>query len=151
MVRRESWRSDDLRRNIRHPSAFPVDCRREPSGPVAHHQLRDIGHGGLGLVSQEPLAPGEIYDFYFPGMDYPQAVRGEVVWVQPAAPDQAQAAYVGGVRFIEESPYTHARLVVDLCHVEYYRRDQRQRHGRQLDYPQAIHEWKERASRATLH
>lgn len=150
MVRRESWRSDDLRRNIRHPSSFPVDCRREPSGTVAHHHLRDIGHGGLGLVSDQPLAPGEVYDFQFPGLDYTESVRGEVVWVQPTS-EQAQGSYVGGVRFIEESPYSHARLVVDLCHVEYYRRDQRQRHGRQLDYSQALREWKERASHATLH
>lgn len=150
MVRREAWRSTDLRRNIRHVSSFPVECRREGNGGVAHNRLKDIGHGGLGLVSEKPLATGDVFDFVFPGLDYTQSVRGQVVWVQPAS-DEAQGAYVGGVRFIEESPYTHARLVVDLCHVEYYRRDQRQRHGRQLDYAQALREWKERASRATVH
>jgi hypothetical protein len=148
VVRRESWRASDLRRNIRHISSLPVECRREGETSLHRHQLKDICHGGLGLVATEPVQQGDVYQFYFPGLDYSEPVRGEVVWSRQD-PDSAQAGYEAGVRFIEDSPYSHARLVVDVCHVEYYRRDQR-RHGRQLAYEQAVTEWKQRLQKPAV-
>ena len=146
MVRREAWRATDLRRNIRHSSGLPVQFRQDSQAAPLDIRLRDIGHGGLGVVSAKPLQPGEVFDVVFPGLDYTEHVRGEVVWASTDS-GETDAPFAGGVRFVEESPYSHARLVVDVCHIEYYRRDQRQRLGRQLDYDTAVTEWKAKAGR----
>lgn len=150
MVRREAWRATDLRRNIRHASGLPIQLRGSHRPAPLELNLRDIGHGGLGVVSPQPLQPGEVFDVVFPGLDYSEHVRGEVVWTSTDA-GSAGAPYVGGVRFVEESPYSHARLVVDVCHIEYYRRDQKQRLGRQIDYGTAVTEWKAKAGRPVTH
>lgn len=139
MVRREAWRQSDGRRNIRHVTGMPVNLRREETTPLLDSRLRDIGQGGVGLISSVPLRPGETCQLKFPLLQYPDAVMGKVVWCKPDS-----SGYSAGVQFVEEHPYSHARLVVDVCHIEYYRRDQRQRLGRDLDHAAAAQEWRAR-------
>lgn len=143
MVRREAWRSDDGRRNIRHASSMPVRLERTEPVVDASTQLRDIGQGGVGLVSKQPLQPGETCRLMFGLLEYPEPVVGKVVWCKPA---ETAGSYAAGVQFVEEHPYSHARLVVDVCHVEFYRRDQRQRLGRELDHATAVQEWRNRST-----
>ncbi len=124
---------------------MPVCVRRgRESGPF-QTRLRDIGQGGLGLAVAEPIQPGETCEIQFPLLNYPESVRGKVVWCRPDAD-----GYAAGVQFLEDHPYSHARLVVDICQVEYYRRDQRQRHGRELDHASAVQEWRERHAQTPL-
>lgn len=139
MVRREVWRQSDGRRNIRHSTAMPVHIRRNSDPAPFSSRLRDIGQGGLGLSIQEPIQPGETCEILFPLLNYPETVKGRVVWCKPESD-----GYAAGVQFLEEHPYTHARLVVDVCHVEYYRRDQRHRLGRDIDHAVAVQEWNAR-------
>ena len=116
---------------------MPVSLRRGEA--AVDSKLRDIGQGGVGLVSEIPLRPGETCELMFPLLNYPEAVSSRVVWCKPD-----ESGYAVGLQFIEEHPYSHARLVVDVCHVEYYRRDQRHRLGRELDHPTAVQEWRQR-------
>lgn len=139
MVRRESWRESDGRRNVRHASSMPVQFRRDSEPDALESALRDIGQGGVGVFTETPLKPGDTCQLTFPMLGYPETVLGKIVWCKPES-----AGYTAGVQFIEDHPYSHARLVVDVCHVEYYRRDQRQRLGRELDHPAAIQEWRNR-------
>lgn len=134
--------SPDYRRNIRHASCLPIECRRDGANEPHASRLANIGHGGLGLVSTTPLNPGDVYRFDFPGLGYDGEVRGEVVWSKRRA-EHADAPYVAGVRFIEEGPYTHARLVVDVCHLEFFRRRESTRTGRKPDYTEALTAWQQ--------
>ncbi len=139
MVRRESWRESDGRRNVRHCSSMPVRFRRDSETAESGSSLKDIGQGGVGLHSDIALMPGETCELRFPLLDYPEVVQGKIVWCKPD-----ESGYAAGVQFVEEHPYSHARLVVDVCHVEFYRRDQRQRLGRELDHTAAVAEWRSR-------
>lgn len=143
MVRREAWRQSDGRRNIRHTSGMPVVLDRVDNPAKVDSRLRDIGQGGVGVLSQVPLRPGETCRVEFPLLSYPVPVVGKVVWCKPDP-----SGYSAGLQFLEDHPYSHARLVVDVCHVEFYRRDQRQRLGRELDHAQAITEWRMRHTAA---
>lgn len=139
MVRREAWRESDARRSVRHTTAMPVEFHCSTAAAKLDGHLNDIGQGGVGLVSTVALQPGEECRLQFPLLDYDATVNGRIVWCKPEAD-----GFTVGVQFVEDRPYTHAQLVVDICHIEYYRRDQRQRLGRELDHASAIQEWRNR-------
>ncbi len=120
---------------------MPVRLQRGGSLELLDGQLKDIGQGGVGLASAEPLRPGETFELQFPVLNYPNAILGRVVWCKPA-----DAGYSAGLQFIESAPYSHARLVVDICHIEFYRRDQRARLGRELSHADATREWRQRSA-----
>lgn len=139
MVIKETWRESDGRQNVRHSSAMPVNLAgSEPEQPL-DLCLRDIGQGGVGLRSPVALQPGETFHLTFPLLQYPDDIVGRVVWCQPESD-----GYTAGLQFVEAHPYSHARLVVDVCHIEFYLRDQRQRLGRDLDHATATQEWQAR-------
>ncbi|MCO5069417.1 MAG: PilZ domain-containing protein [Kiritimatiellae bacterium] len=113
----------------------------DSTGSLLDGRLRDIGQGGVGLTSGTPLQPGATCTLQFPVLNYPNAILGRVVWCKPE-----DSGYSAGLQFIESAPYSHARLVVDICHIEFYRRDQRARLGRELNHAEATHEWRQRAA-----
>jgi hypothetical protein len=116
---------------------MPVHFRRDSEPEDLPSSLLNIGQGGVAISSHVALKPGDTCEMTFPLLGYPDTVHGKIVWCKPES-----IGYSAGVQFIEEHPYSHARLVVDVCHVEYYRRDQRQRLGRELDHSTAVQEWR---------
>ena len=66
----------------------------------------------------------------------PFRARGAVVWCR-----HAHSCYELGIQFVMHEDAFAARMVEQLCYIERYRREVREREGRELDSTQAAMEW----------
>ena len=132
-----------MRRFIRHPTDIPIELvRNDVIAPVAP-ALRDVSHGGLSFRHREPVAVGTV-------------VSMRIVLTQPAFETQARvvwclaegAGWQIGVEFLDPDDRFRARMVEQICHIEQYRREQRDHTGRQLSSHEAALEWIEKFAHA---
>jgi hypothetical protein len=64
-----------------------------------------------------------------------------IVWTVAAEGDDGEESYINGLSFSDASARSHGRIVEQLCHIENYRRKQREEHNRELTSHQAAAEW----------
>lgn len=131
-------RRTENRRFIRHPTQSPIVCRRQGHRRRRLADLRNIGFGGMAFVSQESFAPGDLVTVEYPALTV-SGLSGEVVWSGDLG--DGTHRHLCGIRFLERSMFLRARLVEQLCHIEAYRRDQREKNGRDLTPNEAASEW----------
>ena len=66
----------------------------------------------------------------------PFETEGRVVWCRRSSSD-----YEVGIQFIEVQAAFKARMVEQICHIEHYKNEVREREGRELSGHQAAMEW----------
>ena len=124
-----------MRRFIRHPTDIPIEVLKGNGGGV-QQPLRDVSHGGLSFRHDEQLPVGAV-------------IRMRIVLTQPAFETEARViwclpegrAWQVGVQFLDPEDQFRARMVEQVCHIEHYRRELRDREGRQLSSHDAALEW----------
>jgi hypothetical protein len=92
----------------------------------------------MAFVCQDVFAPGDLVTVEYPTLAI-SGVSGEVVWSGDLG--DGTHRHLCGIRFLERSMFLRARLVEQLCHIEAYRRDQREKNGRDLTPNEAAGEW----------
>ena len=133
-----------LRNFIRHPADIPIEIVAQGiSGGIhyggEHERVRDIGLGGLAVQCSGCLPEGSSVRLRIALFDPPFEVQGRVVWCRPEGDYQLL-----GVRFDDPGDLYRMRMIEQLCHIEHYRRELREREGRELSAEEAAREWAER-------
>lgn len=134
---------------IRHPAGMAIDvqpgtaltCWRADVAAAAHgaEHLRDISLGGLACYSRLPHTCGEIVSITIPCTHPPFEVVGRVVWCVVLA-----GGFDLGVQFMHQDDAFAARMVEQICHIERYRQEMLEHHGREMDSETAAREWIEK-------
>lgn len=75
----------------------------------------------------------------FPVIDDNALLKGRVVWSR-----RLQQVCEIGVEFDDADQAYRLRMIEQICHIEHYRNEMRQRHGRDISAEQAAREWIER-------
>jgi hypothetical protein len=129
----------EKRRYIRHPSEIPieVEAAADMAGDAA--ALRNVSVGGICFHSATSFTPGDIIGIRIALIRPVFTARGRVVWSRAAGD-----GYDVGIEFIATEDAFRARMVEQVCHIEQYRRDMREREGRDLDSGTAALEWIEK-------
>ncbi len=126
---------ENTRRFIRHTADVPLEVR-SVAAPARRTSGRDVSHGGLSFLLEDDLAIGSTLDLRMPDVDPPFEARARVVWSRREAD-----GYCIGVAFLDADDAFRARMVEQVSAIERYRREVREREGRDLDPEAAAREW----------
>jgi hypothetical protein len=102
--------------------------------------MRDASHGGIAFVSDRPYELGDIVELRYPSLPHIEVVRGMIVWTVEADGEDS-ATHINGLSFSDASAHFHGRIVEQLCHIEDYRKEQVEKHGREISSREAASEW----------
>ncbi len=132
-----------MRRYIRHPSGVPIQYSvgSEPQEHSSYRAfgLRDVSEGGLCFSSKKPVDIGSVITIEIPIESPPFKAQGVVAWCRPEG-----EGYAVGVQFSDNVTRFSVRMVEQVCHIEHYRADVREKEGRQLSSDEAAQEWIDR-------
>jgi len=126
-----------MRHFIRHPLDVPIEIRTELLG-AASLQSHDISLGGLAVHSDVPVAAGSLIEVRITHVDPAFEARARVAWCRPC---RGGPGHEVGVSFLDREDVFRARMVVQICHIEDYRRSVARAEGRELTPEQAACEW----------
>ena len=133
----------ERRKYFRHPAQSPVVCRYKEHLELHQGELRDIGCGGMALVSASAFEVGDVISVDYPTLDM-RGLSGEITWSELVGDGTHRHSY--GLRFLDSEVFVRARLIEQLCRMEIYRRAQRDGHGRRLSQNRAASEWIEKTA-----
>ena len=132
-----------MRAFLRHPSDISIECRAADGELVRGQPAKDVGAGGLCFRSSYDCEPGERVAVRITACDPPFEAVGTVVWCRPSG-----GCYEVGVRFEGGDAQFALRMAEQVCQIEHYRMEVREREGRSLTSDEAALEWiARRASR----
>jgi Tfp pilus assembly protein PilZ len=128
-----------MRSFIRHSSDIPIDFQLEELVTEGSDYLKNVSHGGLAFNSKIALTPGTTVRVKIPFVKPVFQAIGKVTWCHPQ-----QNEFEIGVQFLDEGDTFRARMVEQICHIEQYKKEVREKDGRQLTGEQAAVEWIEK-------
>ena len=129
--------SDQERQFIRHPSDIPISWRLGDVAQPGSEYLRNISEGGLAFVSQHAIPVDAIIEIHIPVRKPEVSIRGTVVWCRPAD----EGLFEVGVRFLDADMRFRMRMVEQICHIEHFKKELREKEGRELTGEEAALEW----------
>lgn len=127
---------------LRHPTDIPLEVQHNRD-PADRRSLRNVSHGGLCFRHAARLAPGDTVTVRIPSVSPPFEAASRVVWCQTEG-DGFQI----GVEFLDQQDLFRARMIEQVCQIENYRREMREKHGRALSSQEAALEWIGRFARS---
>ncbi len=125
------------RRSLRHHAEIPIEIST-PDGnrPKLMGATHDISNGGLSFISESPFALDQkirlaiqITRPYFEEI-------ARVIWCQPNGSEHEI-----GVQFINNDAIYRIKMLEQVRHIEQYRRDMKNQHGREMSPQEAALEW----------
>ena len=117
------------------PEALPVR-----DGAASEGHSRNVGFGGLAFESNFCPSPGQLIELKIPTVDPPFIAKARVAWCR-SNPD---GGYLIGASFLDASDAFRSRMVQQVCSIENYRKEVKEREGRELTTQEASAEWIER-------
>jgi c-di-GMP-binding flagellar brake protein YcgR len=128
--------SANRRRFVRHTTDVPLEVERLGESSPLIEVGTDISHGGLAFLSTTCPQVGEILQLRISTVKPVFEARAQVAWCRPEG-----GKYLVGVRFLDASDAFRARMVEQVCAIEQYRAEVREREGRDLTTADAAAEW----------
>lgn len=125
------------RRYIRHPVDVPLEVESVPGDHGS--RVSDVSFGGLSFLCAQSHRPGTELVLRIPYLEPSFEVRARVAWRR-----RESGGYRIGVRFLAEDDAYRSRMVEQICAIESYRNEVRDREGRDLTSAEAAQEWIER-------
>lgn len=131
---------DNPRREfIRHTVDVPMEVERVGGPAGLTERGLNVSHGGLAFLSTTCPEVGEILRIRIPTVEPPFEGRARVAWCRPEA-----GKFLVGVQFLDSEAAFRSRMVQQVCSIENYRKQVREREGRSLTTHDAAAEWIER-------
>jgi hypothetical protein len=121
---------------IHHPSDFPLQCRRVLSWRRGDPNPADRGNLGVCFESPRSFAPGNMVELSVRLRGESQRFRGEVVLVR-----ETGFAFEVGVWMSSREAAARLRIVEQICHIECYLNEKRERDGHTVTRENAAQEW----------
>ncbi len=125
----------DQRRFIRHTVGVPIEVRTVAAGG-RKASMRDVSHGGISFLVDDDIPVGTVVDIRIPGVRPPFQARTRVV-----RSTREDSGFCLGVAFMDAEDAFRARMVEQVCSIERYRQEVREREGRELSAEAAAAEW----------
>jgi len=125
-----------MRRFIRHPTGMPIDYSIAGHTSPQRDPLRNVAQGGLCFQSDAGLDPGTRIHVTIPVRQPPFEADATVVWSR-----MQHNHFEIGVKFDQRASRFALRMVEQICHIEQYRQEVRNRENRELTREQAAEEW----------
>ena len=129
-------RTNPRREFIRHTADVPIEVCAAEDDPGRTQKGVNVSVGGLSFVSDEALEMGSTIRIRIAEVEPPFQANARVVWSRPEGD-----GFCVGVRFLDASDAFRVRMVEQVCSIERYRREVREREGRDLTSPEAAAEW----------
>ncbi|MHB9155845.1 MAG: PilZ domain-containing protein [Endomicrobiales bacterium] len=125
-----------MRTFIRHPSDIPIEVVPEGIFGNKEEYLSNVSVGGLAFRSAVPLEENSTIIVRIPLVRPVFEARGRVIWCR-----EEDSHYDVGVEFVETKDGFRVRMVEQICHIEHYKNEIRQKEGRVLSGREAAMEW----------
>lgn len=147
----------DVREFIRHTVDVPIEFRlieahEHPElGPLPEDVTGDgaettrghsvnVGFGGLAFESNFCPRVGELIELKIATVNPPFVAKARVAWCR-SEPD---GGYLIGASFLDASDAFRSRMVQQVCSIENYRKEVKEKEGRDLTVADASAEWIEK-------
>ncbi|HEX6589995.1 MAG TPA: PilZ domain-containing protein [Longimicrobiales bacterium] len=146
----------EVREFIRHTVDFPIEFRllrpderpdttglpdlASSDGDGAAREAgnsRNVGFGGLAFESNFCPNVGNLIEIRIPTVNPPFIAKARVAWCR-AEPD---GGYMIGAMFLDASDAFRSRMVQQVCSIENYRKEVKEKEGRELSVQEASAEW----------
>lgn len=115
---------------------MPIRIHCEETARSTIRNLANVGIGGLACRSDEAMPVGCEVTVEIPISGAPFRARGSVRWCR-----SLKQGYELGIQFIAQEDAFAARMVEQLCYIERYRLQVKQKEGRNIDSAEAAIEW----------
>lgn len=125
-----------MRQFIRHPSSIPLHYDLCDQTTSCDTTLRNVGVGGLCFETGQALEPGQQLHLVIDVCDPPFETQAEVVWCHSLV-----NGFETGVCFESTHKAYAVRMVEQVCHIQAYMEEVRQKEQRCLTRDQAAKEW----------
>ena len=132
----DSTLTDPRRRFIRHTADVPLEVRTVRESRRASRRGVNVSFGGLAFESDDPLAHGTTLEVRIDQVKPPFEAHARVVHCEPEGDH-----YCIGVQFLDAGDAFRARMVEQVCSIDRYRQQVREREGRELTGQEAAEEW----------
>lgn len=129
-------RSNPRREFLRHTVDVPLEVERVGEPEALTEQGVNVSHGGLAFLSTQCPSAGEVLRLRIPTVDPPFEGRARVAWCRPEG-----ERFLVGVQFLDATAAFQSRMVQQVCSIENYRKELREREGRLLTTQDAAAEW----------
>lgn len=126
-----------MRSFIRHPADIPIQIQVEYLPDSADSEMNNVSLGGLACESHTPLEKGAEVCIRVPFLKPAVEARGSVVWCHM----KTEGIYEVGIEFAEPDDAYTARMIEQVCYIERYKKEIREREGRVLNGEEAAREW----------
>ena len=127
---------DTRRRFLRHIAEVPIEVCYSNSTEIETKNTHDISFGGLSFQSKKPLPLTQELTLAI-RITQPYFVEeAQVTWCK-----KINSCYEIGVKFIATDAIFRIRMIEQVCHIEKYRQDMLETHGRALTAQDAAMEW----------
>ena len=126
----------EKRNFIRHPSDIPIDVQRESQIVPKEESICDVSTGGLAFFSENPYRVNTAMKIKIQLVNPVFEARAKVVWC-----NKSGNVYEVGVEFMETKDAFRIRMVEQICHIEHYKNEIREKEGRTLNGREAALEW----------
>ncbi len=125
-----------MREYIRHPTDISIDY--ELADVVANQKeyLNNLSEGGLSFKSLRNLGAGTVIHIRIPLRAPVFEEDGLVVWCRKDGD-----SYEIGIKFTNPTSEFRLRMVEQVCHIEHYKREVKEKEGRDLTGGEAAMEW----------
>ncbi len=128
-----------MRQFIRHPADIPIEVSPANGDGGPPPRLVNVAMGGLAFRSRRAFEVARIVKVRIACVRPPFETTARVAWCRACGD-----GYELGLAFVDPDDAFRARMVEQVCHIERYRRQVREREGRHLTQEQAAQEWIER-------
>jgi len=125
-----------------HPDLGPLppEADARGSGEPTRGHSRNVGFGGLAFESNFCPRVGELIELTIPTVNPPFRARARVAWCR----SEPSGGYLIGASFLDASDAFKSRMVQQVCSIENYRKEVKEREGRELTAQEASAEWIEK-------
>ena len=130
-----------MREFIRHPTSVPFQLEElESDFRHSANKLNNVSYGGVSCMSSEPVEKGTTVKMKVECVNPDFEITGKAVWCRVN-----QDIYEIGIEFIaSEDKVFLLRMVEQICHIEHYRHEVKQKENRELSSEEAAREWIEK-------
>lgn len=124
---------------IRHTVNVPLEIESVSETERRNEQSLNVSPGGLAFVSSFCPRNGDMLRLRIPTVRPVFEAAARVAWCRPE-----DGCYLVGVQFVNAAAAFRSRMVQQVCSIENYRQEVREKEGRELTTQQAASEWIER-------
>ena len=135
----EEERENPRREFIRHTVDVPLEVEAVSRPEARREHSINVSSGGLAFVSSSCPSVGDLIRLRIPTVTPALEAAARVAWCRPE-----DGSFLVGVQFVDAAAAFRSRMVQQVCSIENYRKEVREREGRDLSTQEAAAEWIER-------